>query len=222
MALLEQPWARVKQPTVLPPALDRDLVAGLQDDQLAEVLRDHLVPSGGAGAERAVWDRFWAVLSADDDLAERAFEVLEDFLDQVEDALEAASAEHPQRKRMTKFQLNAENAIARLDREPTVRGTRGVGRGQPGVDRAAVTTAVRAEALRRARAEVRVEHSRRNMEGAAAQRDARSLGAAIAAHRDTTENSGRGFTLADIELWDVLDRVEDARVATQAREKDRR
>lgn len=220
--MLEQPWARVKQPTVLPPALDRDLVAGLQDDQLAEVLRDHLVPSGGAGPERAAWDRFWAVFAADDELAERAFEVLEDFLDQVEDALKTVGAEDPQRKRMTKFQLNAENAIARLDKEPAVHGARGVGRSRPGVARAAVTDAVRAEALRKAQAEVRVEHSHREAEGDAAQRDARSLGAAIAAHRDATERSGRGFTLADVELWDVLDRVEDARVAMRAREKDQR
>lgn len=220
--MLEKPWARVKQPTVLPQALDRDLVAGLQVDQLAEVLRDHLVPSGGAGPERAAWDRFWAVFAADDDLAERAFEVLEDFLDQVEDALKAVGDEDPQRKRMTKFQLNAENAIARLDKEPAVRGARGAGRYRPGAARAAVTTAVRAEALARARSEVRVEHSRREAQGNAAQRDARSLGAAIAAHRVATESSGRGFTLADLELWDVLDHVEDARVAAQAREKDQR
>lgn len=219
MAFLEQPWARVKQPTVLPPNVDRDLVAGLQDDQLAELLRDHLVPSGRAGPERAAWDRFWAVFAADDDLAEWAFEVLEDFLDQVEDALKAVGDEDLQRKRMAKFQLNTENAIARLDKEPGMHGARGAGRGRPGAPRAAVTDAVWAEALRKARSEVGVEHSRREAQGNAAQRDARSLGAAIAAHRDATESRGRGFTLADVELWDVLDRVEDARVA---REKDQR
>lgn len=194
MTLVDQPWVRVKQPTVLPLAPDRDLVADLPSDQLAAMLRDHLIPSGAAGSERAVWDRFWAVLHAHDDLAERAFDVLEDFLDQVEDALEAAGPEHPQRRRMQKFQLNAENAVARLDREPAVRGTRGS----------------------------RLDHSRLESERATALRETRLFGAAIAAHRDATEYSGRGFTVADLELWAVLDGVEDRRVAAQTRLQDRR
>lgn len=123
MALIEQPWARVKQPTVLPRGIDRDLMAGMPAEQLAELLRDHLVPSGAGGEERAVWDRFWAVLGGDEDLAERAFDVLEDFLDQAEDALDTAEPDHPQRKRMQKFQLNAQNAWQRLQKDPAATRT---------------------------------------------------------------------------------------------------
>lgn len=121
MGLIERPWARVKKPTVIPGAVDRDLVAVMPDRELAELLRDHLVPSGSAGAARHTWDLFWELLRDDDELADRAFDILEEFLDQTEDALEEAldADDDSQLKRMQKFQLNTENAWQRLQKTPT-------------------------------------------------------------------------------------------------------
>jgi len=117
VVLIERPWARVKQPTTIPEGTTRELVAAMPVEQLAALLRDHLLPSGSAGAERAAWDQFWEVLRGDDELADRAFDVLEEFLDQVEDALEAAAGDDPNRKRMQKFQLTAQNAWQRLEKD---------------------------------------------------------------------------------------------------------
>lgn len=120
MTVIERPWARVKQPKVIPREVSHDLVVSLPVEQLAALLRDHLLPSGPSGPEREAWDRFWSVLGEDDDLAERAFDVLEEFLDDTEDALEVTDDGDPQRKRMQKFALNAQNAWARLQKDPTV------------------------------------------------------------------------------------------------------
>lgn len=120
VVLIEQPWTRVKQPTTIPAGTTRELVAAMPVGQLAALLRDHLLPSGSTGPERAAWDQFWEVLRGDDELADRAFDVLEEFLDQAEDALDTAEGDDPQRKRMQKFHLNTQNAWQRLQKDPTV------------------------------------------------------------------------------------------------------
>jgi len=120
VVLIERPWARVKQPTTIPAGTTHELVAAMPIEQLAALLRDHLLPSGSAGPERAAWDQFWEVLRGDDELADRAFDVLEEFLDQAEDALDTAEGDDPQRRRMQKFHLNAQNAWQRLQKDPTV------------------------------------------------------------------------------------------------------
>lgn len=120
MTVLDRPWARVKQPTVIPSEVDHDLVAALPVEELAALVRDHLVPSGPSGPERQAWDRFWGVLREDDELAGRTFDVLEEFLDDTEDALEDVDDGDQQRKRMQKFLMNAQNAWARLQKDPTL------------------------------------------------------------------------------------------------------
>lgn len=113
MGLIEKPWARVKQPTVIPDGVGRDMLADLPTETLAALLRDQLLPNGDRGA----WDRFWSVLRSDDDLADRAFDVLQEFLNQAEDALD--TAEGPELKRLQKFQTNTDNALQRLQKTPT-------------------------------------------------------------------------------------------------------
>lgn len=120
VVLIERPWARVKQPTTIPVGTTHEMVVDMPVEQLAALLRDHLLPSGAAGPERAAWDQFWAVLRDDDELADRAFDVLEEFLDQAEDALDNAADDDPQHKRMQKFHVNAQNAWQRLQKDPTV------------------------------------------------------------------------------------------------------
>lgn len=142
MGFIDQPWARVKQPTVIPGSVDRDLVAVMPDRELAELLRDHLVPSGSTGAARHIWDRFWELLRDDDDLADRAFDILEEFLDLTEDAIDEAlnadtAAADSQLKRMQKFLLNTENAWQRMHK------TAGVGARTSGVERRLVAAITR-------------------------------------------------------------------------------
>jgi len=120
VVLIERPWTRVKHPTTIPAMTTSELVAAMPVEQLAALLRDHLLPSGSAGPERAAWDQFWEVLRGDDEVADRAFDVLEEFLDQAEDALDTATGDDPQHKRMQKFHLNAQNAWQRLQKDPTV------------------------------------------------------------------------------------------------------
>lgn len=117
--VIEQPWARVKQPSIIPTQVDREVLAALPVAELAALVRDHLVPSGTTGPSREAWERFWGLLRDDDELAHRAFDVLEEFLDSTEDALDVVDAGDPQRKRMQKFQLNAQNAWQRLQKDPT-------------------------------------------------------------------------------------------------------
>lgn len=123
MVLIERPWVRVKQPTTIPEGLTRELVAAMPVEQLKQMLRDHLLPSGPSGPDRVVWDQFWWLLQGHDELAERACDVLEEFLDATEDALEVAAADDPQRKRMTKFQASCEQAWQRLQRDPAAQRT---------------------------------------------------------------------------------------------------
>jgi hypothetical protein len=116
--VIEQPWARVKQPSTIPTPVTREVIAALPAAELAALVRDHLVPSGTTGPHRAAWDQFWGLLNDNDELAHRAFDVLEEFLDSTEDALDVADAGDAQRKRMQKFQLNAQNAWQRLQKDP--------------------------------------------------------------------------------------------------------
>lgn len=113
MGLIERPWARVKQPTVIPDGVNRDVLADLPAETLAELLRDQLLPTG----DREAWNQFWSMLRNNDDLGDRAFDVLEEFLDQAEDALD--DAEGPELKRLLKFQTNTDNALQRLEKTPT-------------------------------------------------------------------------------------------------------
>ena len=126
--VIEQPWVRVKQPSTIPDAVNREVLAALPVVELAALVRDHLLPDGTTGPRRKAWDQFWKLLHDDDELAHRAFDVLEEFLDSTEDALDVVDAEDPQRKRMQKFQFNAQNAWARLQKDTTA--VRGVSAGQ--------------------------------------------------------------------------------------------
>jgi hypothetical protein len=112
--LLERPWDRVKTPTAIPASLTAETLEGLPAEEFARLLRDHLVPREATGPGRQRWQEMWNLLSRDDDLAERAFDVLEEFLDQVEEALEDKSLDEHQRKRAQKFARFCDDAWKRL------------------------------------------------------------------------------------------------------------
>lgn len=111
---VDQPWSRVRDPVPIPVPTDARTLLDLDEQDLARVLRDHLVPRQPTGAERARWESLWRVLSADDDLAERAFDVLEEFLGDVDQALQREDLDEHTRKRMDKFRRFCDDAWQRL------------------------------------------------------------------------------------------------------------
>lgn len=114
MALIEQPWARVNDPVAIPLPTTVATLTSLDDVGFAQLLRDHLVPREPAGTARTRWETLWQVLTSDDALADRAFDVLEEFLDDVDDALSAVELDERSRKRMTKFRRFCDDAWKRL------------------------------------------------------------------------------------------------------------
>ena len=111
---LDQPWSRVKEPVPIPVPTTAQTLQELSEPELARLLRDHLVPRQATGVERTRWESLWRVLSADDALAERAFDVLEDFLSDVDQALQADDLDEHTRKRMEKFRRFCDDAWQRL------------------------------------------------------------------------------------------------------------
>lgn len=112
--LLEQPWARVKEPVAIPAPITVATLEALSEQDLAVLLRDHLVPRRPDGVERARWESLWRVLSADDGLAERCFDVLEQFLGDVDAVLADGDPDEHTRKRMEKFRRFCDDAWQRL------------------------------------------------------------------------------------------------------------
>lgn len=115
--LVDRPWSRVKTPVPIPDRLEPDALRELSRDDLARLLRDQLVPRQPAGPERDRWEQLWALLSRDDELADRAFDILEEFLDQAERALEGGELDEHQRRRAEKFRRFCEDAWQRLQRD---------------------------------------------------------------------------------------------------------
>jgi hypothetical protein len=112
--LIEQPWSRVKNPVAIPPALDPAGLAALPDEEFARLVRDHLVPRQPAGEERRLWERLWGLLGRDERLADRTFDVLEDFLDGVEAVLDSGQLDEHQQARAEKFRRFCDDAWKRL------------------------------------------------------------------------------------------------------------
>lgn len=97
------PWLRVATPETIPDPLTADAVGDLDEEAFSRLIRDQLVPRTQVPAERANWEQLWLLLGNDDDLAERAFDVLEGYLDQVENALRGGQLTDQEAKRARKF-----------------------------------------------------------------------------------------------------------------------
>jgi hypothetical protein len=87
--LIDRPWVRVRQPRQLPDPLRPETLAELDDLAFAEIIRDHLAPRGTDKGSRAAWTLLWELLQNNEALAERGFNVLEEFLGAAEAKLEA-------------------------------------------------------------------------------------------------------------------------------------
>lgn len=116
MALIDQPWARNRNPTSLSDDLTAGALRNLGDLDFAQLIRSQLVPREQSPASRRPWDQLWDVLRTDDDLADRTYNVLEDFIDDTEADLDDSGLDEPGRKRAEKFLKQCERAWQRVDR----------------------------------------------------------------------------------------------------------
>lgn len=116
MPLIEQPWTRVRQPARIPEPLTADALLALEDGALAQLIRSHLMPREQSGPGRRAWDSLWALIKRDDQLADRVYDILDDFLDTTEQATSAGTLDETAQARARKFVMHCEQAWARVDR----------------------------------------------------------------------------------------------------------
>lgn len=115
LALINQPWSRVRNPVPIPADLrSATPLLAMTDEGFAELIRSHLMPREDQPGGRQRWTQLWAMLMGDDDLAERAFDVLEDFLDETETALRDGGLDDAEERRARKFKLACDGAWKRL------------------------------------------------------------------------------------------------------------
>src|SRR4051812_23562709 len=108
--MTESPWRRPESYLSLPPRVDVEHLHALAPEEFARMLRDHLLPRSPDERDRNAWLELWDVLSSSSQLADRAFDVLEEFLDRVEAALDAGSLPDWEAKRARRFRNQVEDA----------------------------------------------------------------------------------------------------------------
>ncbi|MFE5309812.1 hypothetical protein [Isoptericola sp. NPDC056605] len=116
MPPIDAPWTRVRTPVAVPKDPTPAALLALSDVDLAELLRSHLVPRDQSKAGRDAWDKLWLAVRADDKLADRAYDILEEFLNATQDALERDEVPEAQKKRAAKFIELCQQSWARIDR----------------------------------------------------------------------------------------------------------
>jgi hypothetical protein len=114
-----EPWARVKHPSPIPEPLTPAVVSALSDDELAELLRGNLGPRSEHPDDRTRWASLWRLLADDDELADRAFDALEQMLDTTAAALAGEDLSEAARRRAVTFQMRCEDAWRRLEVKET-------------------------------------------------------------------------------------------------------
>jgi len=116
LVLINTPWARVKQPTPIPVDLRGADLMELDDVEFAQLTRDQLMPHQPTGPEREAWGKLWTTFgNSEPELAERVFDVLEEFLEQTEEALSSGQLDDTQSKRARKFARFCAEAWNRLE-----------------------------------------------------------------------------------------------------------
>lgn len=115
-ALIADPWARVKTPPPIPAPVRAGALEQLDDLAFARLIQSHQVPRDQDPDGRRNWDLLWRVLREDDELADRTYTVLEQFLETTEDALDAGGLDEAAAKRASKFAQQCDMSWKRLDR----------------------------------------------------------------------------------------------------------
>ena len=114
--MTDTPWARQKSSAGIPDPLTVDALSSLDGEDLTRMLRDHLLSARPSGPEQRAWTKLWAMLGADDALADRAFDALDSLMSSAEDALAAGDGDDPkEHKRAVRFLQKCEHARNRLE-----------------------------------------------------------------------------------------------------------
>lgn len=110
---MANPWDRITNPvTIDPDAWDTDdevidHLTALPDEEFALLIGSNLLPRHDIDRGKIRWQRLWRILRNDDDLADRTFDLLDDWLDRAE--------QHPDDKRARKFAQHCRDAWSRLE-----------------------------------------------------------------------------------------------------------
>mgnify|MGYP005815093297 CR=1 FL=1 len=115
MAAGEQPWARVRDPALIPDPVTVTGLLSMGDEAFGELIRSHLTPREDQPGGRTRWTVLWAVLGRDDELADRAFDVLEEFIDRTQAAVRAGDLTDAENRRARMFVSRCQDAWSRLE-----------------------------------------------------------------------------------------------------------
>lgn len=115
VAIVNTPWARVKTPLDIPAGITAQQLLELDDLSFSELLRSNLYPREGQ-QQRSRWDMLWRILRGNDDLANRALDVLDAWDDTV-DAAVGGGLTQAEAGRVAKFRTSCDQARARVDVE---------------------------------------------------------------------------------------------------------
>ena len=115
--VVQDPWRRVRQPMPIPDDCSSATLTALDEDSFAELLRSNLVPRDQTPAGRRSWEELWRVLSVSDQLADRSFDVLEQFIDTTDEALGTDTLDDAGSQRAEKFRHQCDQAWNRLERD---------------------------------------------------------------------------------------------------------
>lgn len=83
-----EPWVRIKEPLGIPGEVTASWIRLLSDEEFGLLLASNLLPKDDVAAFRTLW----ALIAYNDDLAQRAFDQMEVWLDACEDNPEAPRA----------------------------------------------------------------------------------------------------------------------------------
>lgn len=111
-----RPWERVRSPRALPPDTAPEALQELDEADYAVLLRDHVIPRAQDRVYRRQWDQFWQAVGEDDELAERALDILEGFVDQAREDLDGDELTDHQRKRAKSYSRYFQDAMDRIER----------------------------------------------------------------------------------------------------------
>lgn len=112
---VEQPWARVKSPPAIPGEDTlTEVLAGMSDAELVELVRAHLLPRENEVGGRQRWVALWESIAADDELSDRTFDALEGLLDTTEEALAGGRLDDAAAARAQKFRRACSDAWKRV------------------------------------------------------------------------------------------------------------
>lgn len=114
---IQEPWTRVRQPVDIPATYKAADLVDLSESDFAQLIRSHLVPRDQSPAGRRAWEQLWRTIAQHDQLSERTYDVIEDFLDATEMAIDTGNLDTAATQRAEKFRQQCDHAWNRLERD---------------------------------------------------------------------------------------------------------